>query len=436
MTASKRLRILLLIMAIKYINAGALSRSKGHNAVKSAAYRANEELYCERTGKTYDYTGKGDCVYKNILLPDSAYTNGFTKDNHPFNDRSNLWNAVEEIENSHNRRATALLSMELKVALPKELSREQQIDLINSFIKDHYLSRFNIAADVCIHDKGDNNPHAHVMFTFREINGNEFCKTKLRNLMPQVRGHSSNYFVIADQLSQQWEDYQNNYFQKHDIDLVVDQGHIKPTIHEGRIDQPDNYAETQAQKNFEIKKESVEAVKENFELIIDTLEKRQAVFSQRDIENLVFKSTETKEDYNDTLAKVLESERLLNLGYYNEAGRLSFTTKRTYEKEVDLAKMSNEMSGVHAFNIHNKVIDEIAEHEDFTLFDEQKDALSHTVNSGQIVALVGIAGAGKTHLMKALKAVYDSQGIHVSGPHSVPVCDLLWLVVVHRLWAM
>lgn len=402
-------------MAIKYINAGALSRSKGHNAVKSAAYRANEELYCERTGKTYDYTGKGDCVYKNILLPDSAYTNGFTKENHPFNDRGNLWNAVEEIENSHNRRATALLSMELKVALPKELSREQQIDLINSFVKDHYLSRFNIAADVCIHDKGDNNPHAHVMFTFREINGNEFCKTKLRNLMPQVRGHSSNYFVIADQLSQQWEDYQNKYFQKHDIDLVVDQGHIKPTIHEGRIDQPDNYAETQAQKNVEIIKENIEAVKENHEVIIDTLEKRQAVFSQRDIENLIFKSTESKEDYNETLAKVLESEGLVNLGYYNEAGRLSFTTKHTYEKEVKLAKMANEMSGVHSFNIHSKIIDEIAAHKDFTLFEEQKSALTHIVNSGQIVALVGIAGAGKTRTMSALKAVYDSQGIYVSG---------------------
>ncbi|MDA0911898.1 MAG: AAA family ATPase, partial [Proteobacteria bacterium] len=269
--------------------------------------------------------------------------------------------------------------------------------------------------DVCIHDKGDNNPHAHVMFTFREINGNEFCKTKLRNLMPQVRGHSSNYFVIADQLSQQWEDYQNQYFQKHDIDLVVDQGHIKPTIHEGRIGQPDNYAETQSQKNVEIIKENIEAVKENHEIIVETLEKRQAVFSQRDIENLIFKSTESKEDYNDTLAKVLESKGLVSLGYYNEAGRLSFTTKHTYEKEVNLARMSNEMSGVHAFNIHGKIIDEIAAHKDFTLFDEQKSALTHIVNSGQIVALVGIAGAGKTRTMKALKAVYDTQGIHVSG---------------------
>ena len=401
-------------MAIKYINAGALSRSKGHNSVKSAAYRANEDLYCELTGKTYNYTGKGDCVYKDILLPDSAYANGLTKENHPFSDRNNLWNAVEEIENSHNRRATALLSMELKVALPKELLKEQQIDLINSFVKDNYLSRFNIAADVCIHDKGDNNPHAHVMFTFREINGNEFCKIKLRNLMPQVRGHSSNYFVIEDQLSQQWENYQNNYFQKHDIDLVVDQGHIKPTIHEGRIDQPDNYAETQAQKNFEIKKENIEAVKENHELIIDTLEKRQAVFTKRDIENLVFKSCESEQDYNDVLSKVIASDKLINLGYA-ENGRVSFTTKGIYHTEVNLADNANGLSGRSGFDISNRAVHQVSNSPKFTLEEEQAQALKYISESGDLCCLVGRAGSGKTHTLKAVKELYENQGYTISG---------------------
>lgn len=401
-------------MAIGYIKERYITRSQGHNAVKSAAYRANERLYCERTGKTFDYTDKGDCVYAGILLPESAYNEQYNSSNHPFNDREKLWNAVEEIENSHNRRKTAQLAFELQIALPKELSVHQNIDLIKSYIKENYVDVFNCGADICIHDKGDGNPHAHVMMTFREVLGYGFSKRKLRNLATEIRTSKNNYIVNKVGRNEQWELYQNQYFIKNNIDLVVDQNHIKPTVHEGHIAQPDNYAETQSQLNAEIKQSTIEAVKENHEIIVETLEKRQSVFTQRDIENLIFKSTESKEDYNDTLVKVLASHQLINLGY-NEAGRLSFTTQENYEKEVALARLANNLSGKQSFSIHTKHIDTVANSELFTLDTEQKEALKYIADSGNIVCLIGRAGAGKTHTMNAVRELYQGQNIHISG---------------------
>ena len=66
-------------MAINYINAVFITRSKGHNVLEAAAYRANERLYFEGQGKTFDYTNKTDCIYKEILLPASAFVGGLSK---------------------------------------------------------------------------------------------------------------------------------------------------------------------------------------------------------------------------------------------------------------------------------------------------------------------------------------------------------------------
>ena len=70
---------------------------------------------------------------------------------------------------AHNRRKTAQLAFELQIALPKELTLTQHIDLVKRYINEHYVGPFGVAGDICIHDKGDGNPHAHVMLTFRRV---------------------------------------------------------------------------------------------------------------------------------------------------------------------------------------------------------------------------------------------------------------------------
>jgi len=81
-----------------------------------------------------------------------------------FQERSALWNSVEQIEKAKDSQ----LAHEIEVALPVELTREQQLALIRSFVKDNFVS-VGMCADFVIHDKETGNPHAHIMLTIRPL---------------------------------------------------------------------------------------------------------------------------------------------------------------------------------------------------------------------------------------------------------------------------
>lgn len=169
-------------MAIFHFKVKIINRKSGRSAVASAAYRSGEKLINEYDGLEHDYTKKHYIEYKEIMLPDCAPKE--------YKDRNTLWNAVEKIEKSNMAR----LSREFEIALPVELSQEQQIEVLQNFIKDEIIP-LNLCADICIHnppvmndykqpidatghptkDKDTmifRNPHAHVMVTMRPLDEN------------------------------------------------------------------------------------------------------------------------------------------------------------------------------------------------------------------------------------------------------------------------
>lgn len=141
-------------MAIYHCSIKIISRGKGKSAVASAAYRAGETITNEYDGITHDYTRKGGVVHTEILLPEHAPKE--------YVDRSTLWNAVERIEKNKN----AQLAREVELAMPVELSREQNISLVHKYVKQHFVEA-GMCADICVHDKEDGNPHAHILLTLR-----------------------------------------------------------------------------------------------------------------------------------------------------------------------------------------------------------------------------------------------------------------------------
>ena len=104
----------------------------------------------------HDYTKKGGMVHSEILLPAHAPPE--------FSDRSTLWNSVEKIEKSRN----AQLAREIEIALPAELDRKDQITLVRTYVLNTFVA-YGMCADFSIHDKGDGNPHAHIMLTLRPL---------------------------------------------------------------------------------------------------------------------------------------------------------------------------------------------------------------------------------------------------------------------------
>ena len=143
-------------IAIYHCSIKIVSRGKGKSAVAAAAYRSGEKLTNEWDGLTHDYTKKGGVVHSEILLP--AHTPP------AFSDRSILWNSVELSEKSNN----AQLAREVEIALPVELSREEQTRLVREYCSSQFVSK-GMIADFNLHDTGGGNPHAHILLTMRPL---------------------------------------------------------------------------------------------------------------------------------------------------------------------------------------------------------------------------------------------------------------------------
>ena len=137
-----------------------ISRGKSKSAVASAAYISCEKLTNEWDGVTHDYHNKKGLLHSQIYLPENIPKE--------FQDRSFLWNSVELNEKASN----AQLARSFIIALPKELSFEENKNLITDFIQENFVSK-GMIADLAIHDEsneGNNNIHAHIMTTLRPIN--------------------------------------------------------------------------------------------------------------------------------------------------------------------------------------------------------------------------------------------------------------------------
>ena len=71
------------------------------------------------------------------------------------------------MEWSETKRDAQLARM-VELALPAELTHEQNIALIRKFVQETFVNQ-GMCADVAFHDKGDGNPHVHIMLTMRAL---------------------------------------------------------------------------------------------------------------------------------------------------------------------------------------------------------------------------------------------------------------------------
>ena len=143
-------------MAIYHLEAKVVSRGAGRSAVAASAYLSCSRLYNDYDGIQHDYTKKQGLVWQGVFLPEYAPQE--------WQSREKLWNAVEEVETAKDSR----LAREFVVALPIELNRKEQIELLQEFIREQFVSD-GMCADAAIHDTDGHNPHAHILLTVRPL---------------------------------------------------------------------------------------------------------------------------------------------------------------------------------------------------------------------------------------------------------------------------
>lgn len=172
-------------MAIYHLHCDIIGRSGGRSATAAAAYRSTTKIEDRTTGEKFDYTRKERAVFSEIL------TNG----NAPewATDRAELWNSVEEKENRKNSQ----FCRSFDIALMKELPSRTNIELVEKWAKENYVSR-GLVADIAIHAPHKNtdgttneNTHAHILIPTRKMDSNGWTEKDRdandRNFLKAVR---------------------------------------------------------------------------------------------------------------------------------------------------------------------------------------------------------------------------------------------------------
>ena len=148
-------------------------------------------------------------------------------------DRAQLWNHVEAFE----KRRDAQLARVFDIALPHELTLEQNRRLLQDWVRDNF-TRKGLIADAVIHApdrQGDlRNTHAHVAVVLRKLDGTEFAAKKERTATNDER------LAELEGWRASWEKLANRHLERAGLDVRIDRRTLKeqgidaePTKHLG-----------------------------------------------------------------------------------------------------------------------------------------------------------------------------------------------------------
>ena len=177
-----------------------VSRGAGRSAVAASAYLSCSRMLNEYDGVQHDYTRKQGLGWRQVFLPATAPAE--------WQDRETLWNAVEETETAKDSR----LAREFVAALPIELSREEQIQLLQDFIKEQFVAD-GMCADAAIHDPypPGHNPHAHILLTVRPLDEKGKWQYKTEKEYLCVKDGEERGFTAAEFKQAQADGWEKQY---------------------------------------------------------------------------------------------------------------------------------------------------------------------------------------------------------------------------------
>ena len=147
-----------------------ISRGKGQSCMTSRAYYADEKKYSEyECCWKYPHSSPARVKWVEVMLPPNAPR--------AYADPQTLWNAVDAAETSVN----AQTARSMLFALPRELTDEQNLALVRDFCQKEFVDK-GMVCNFFYHDKGDGNPHVHIMLTLRAMDENGKWLPKSKNV--------------------------------------------------------------------------------------------------------------------------------------------------------------------------------------------------------------------------------------------------------------
>ena len=367
-------------MAIYHLSAQVISRGAGRNAVNAAAYRRAARMQDERTGETFSYVQKRDVLHSEITIPEGApsWAQALLERHslEPVAASEELWNRVE----LHEKRLDAQLAREIEIALPAELSLEENIGLARLFITEQLASR-GFAADWSVHQGGNGNIHAHILLTIRPLTEQGFGAKREAQRDPEtgevlrdkrgriLYGFGNPWGGKADLLAlrEQWADYANLHLARAGHDARVDhRSHearsidVTPTVHKGGgakgmeergtpADRAEAYEEARAQGAREIA--------ERPERVLELITHRQAVFTRRDIAREINRYVDDGAAFQAILTRVMVSPELRQLAPEQGKQPARYSTRAMIQAERDMMAEAQRLARARTHGVSPEHID-------------------------------------------------------------------------------
>jgi Ti-type conjugative transfer relaxase TraA len=406
-----------------------------------------------RLNKPVSFTHKArDLDHEEISLPPDApeWMRALVEGRSIAKASEELWNAAQGAE----VRADAQLARELLLALPVELSLDQNIALVREFVETHLTSK-GIVADWVIHGTKDN-PHVHLMHTIRPLTAEGFGSKVSpvlgedgKPLRVATTARPEGQIVYQPFVGERsvdrtwklgWAETANRHLALagHDIQIdlrsYVERGlDIKPQRHLGttlaamvREGKATHFAPAREAE----RQQTADRLAADPSQLITLISDQQSTFTEQDIARALHRHVDDIAVFQNIKAAVLQSPELCLLRPAVPADKASgrkvepaiYTTREMMKVEHGMAEAADRLAAVRRFGVSEKVVMKAVravETKDasrpFRFDEEQVEAVRHVTGNSAIAAVVGYAGAGKSTLLEAARVAWADEGRRVFG---------------------
>ncbi len=400
-------------MAIYHLSAKVISRSTGASALAAAAYRSASRLHDQRLDRHHDFTNKPGVVHSEVMLPDGA--------DEAWKDREQLWNDVEAAE----LRKDAQLSREIEFALPRELTKDQAIELARDFVQAEFVDR-GMVADLNVHwdigEDGQPKPHAHVMLTTREIEIGDDGSVSFG-----AKARDWNRTDLLTHWREAWANIANERLASLDIDARIDhrsleargidlepQHKIGPAasrmVGEGLTSE-------RLEQHHAIARSNGEKIIADPNIALDAITRGQATFTKRALAMFVHRNSEDKDQFDRVMSAVKNAPELVELGRDGK-GNERFTSRSMLETERRLELASTRLDAKRNHPVMDLQRERALDHakqRGLDLSPEQRGALEHVTSPRDLSNVIGYAGTGKSAMLGVAREAWELAGYEVQG---------------------
>jgi Ti-type conjugative transfer relaxase TraA len=415
-------------MANFHCTAQMISRQGGKSCVPALAYRSATKLEDQGTGEIWDYTNKPYVGHVELLIPHDAPAWIADIARECRSDRRLALQKFSDIIEASEKRKDSQVYREVEFSLPNELTKEQNIEWANAFVRGVFVER-GMVAIVNFHfdidpKTGMEKPHCHALLSTRHLTGDGFG----------LKNRDWNSAELIDEAREQCAQYQNTALKQHGHDVQVT--HLSYVDRNVEIDpQPklgasvremsDRGTETDKQKIFDmVRLKNQFKIVKNPEIVFAIVTSKHSTFTRKDVAKILNRYIDDAGQFQTLLDRLMNSKELVDLessSVHREIPEPVYTTRAMLRVELNLIKAAEKLSTQKTHNVQEKIVEgaidrhneKLAKYGGLSL--DQQAAIRQMLSSDQISCVVGFAGAGKTTCLDAAREAWEESGYKIVG---------------------